>query len=85
MVDLFAEVLEILGVLRPALGQVKRVDRLVLHQDELDDFAFNFTDLEAAKLEHAQAAALVQDCLAHIIEGSIVENDMRHVELSYRS
>ena len=59
MVNLLAEMLEILRVLRPALRQVKRVDRLVLHQDELDDFALYLSDLEAAKFEYTKATALV--------------------------
>lgn len=58
------------------------MDCLVLHEDELDDFAFNLADLNASQLEYVEATALGEDCLAHVIETAIVEDDLGHVKLA---
>lgn len=60
------------------------MDRLVLHEDELNDLAFDLTDLYASEFEDIETAPLVEDGLAHVVEGTIVENDVSHVELANR-
>lgn len=59
LVELLKEELEILWVFSLALRQVKRLDHLVLHKDELDDLAFDLTDEYASHLENLKAASLI--------------------------
>ena len=81
LVELLKEELEILWVFSLALRQVKRLDHLVLHKDELDDLAFDLTDEYASHLEDLKAASLIQNCLAHVIERAIIKDNVADVQL----
>lgn len=51
LVKLGEEEVEVLGIICATLGQVQRVQLLVLHQDELEDFPFDLSNNEASHLE----------------------------------
>ena len=81
LVELLKEEFEILWVLSLALRQVQRLDHFVLHKDELDDLAFDLTDKDSSHLEDLQAASLIQNRLTHVVERTIVEDNVANVQL----
>ena len=61
------------------------MDTLVLHEDELDNFALDLANEDASQFENVQSAPLVENGLAHIVKGPIVEHYMGHIQLSNRA
>ena len=58
---------------------------LILHQDKLNDFALDLANHDASHLENVQSTALVQNRLAHVVEGPIIKHDVRDVKLPDRA
>ena len=82
LVKLGEEEVEVLGVICATLGQVQRVQLLVLHQDELEDFPFDLSNNEASHLEDVESATLIQNRLTHIVETLVVEDNVGDVEFA---